>query len=99
MKLFGKTRKEEEEELPRKSLRGDRVLPKKELTEKEKYFKENKEKKKKFEIKPWGRKERYVVFGVFVSTVLASAVLGMSARQWKLPNMPRFTLPEILPSE
>jgi beta-lactamase class A len=43
--------------------------------------------------KPWGKKERYLVFFVLVFTVLIPAVLALSARQWKLPGLPRIKLP------
>lgn len=44
--------------------------------------------------KPWGKSERYFVLTVFGATALGSAFLAVSARSWKLPNMPRVTFPE-----
>lgn len=49
--------------------------------------------KKKGEITPWGSKERNLVFWVLAATVVLSGVLALSARSWKLPNMPRIKLP------
>lgn len=99
MRLFGRKREEddEEDENPRK-----KTFPKKEeLSEKDKFFKDKKERKKRFEIKPWTRTERFFVVGVFLVTVLTSGVLALSSRDWKLPNLPRLSLelPSILPSE
>lgn len=49
--------------------------------------------KKKGEIIPWSKKERTLVLGVLAATVIASGILALSARSWKLPNMPRIKLP------
>jgi len=51
--------------------------------------------KAKKENKPWGKKERYLVAGVFGFTILLSGILAMYARQWKLPGIPRLKLPEV----
>ncbi len=54
------------------------------------------QKKEKRETKrPWGKWERYFVMLVILTTVGVSAVLGLSARKWKLPGLPRFKLPKI----
>lgn len=50
--------------------------------------------KKKEEKKPWGRGERYLVFGVLIGTVIVSLVLALYARSWKWPGLPRIKLPE-----
>jgi beta-lactamase class A len=49
--------------------------------------------KKKGEIKPWSKKERVLVFWVLFVSVFASGILALSARSWKLPNLPRIKLP------
>lgn len=49
----------------------------------------------KEEKKPWGKRERYWVAGVFGVTILASGILAMYARQWKLPGLPRIKPPEV----
>lgn len=49
--------------------------------------------KKKQEITPWTRKERLLVFWVLAGTFLVSGFLALSARSWKLPNLPRIALP------
>jgi beta-lactamase class A len=51
---------------------------------------ENK-KKRREPVKPWGKKERYLVLIVLAGTVLTSAILALSARDWKLPGLPRLT--------
>lgn len=48
-----------------------------------------KEKKKKEPQKPWEKKERIFVLFVFLLTVLSSSFLALSAREWKLPGLPR----------
>lgn len=53
---------------------------------------ENK-KKRKEPPKPWGKKERYLVLGVLLTTVIFSALLYASARSWKLPRLPKIALP------
>lgn len=50
-------------------------------------------KKKKSEIVPWSKKERRLVFWVLTATVIGSGILALSARSWKLPNLPRIKLP------
>jgi beta-lactamase class A len=50
-------------------------------------------KKKKTEIIPWSKKERLLVLGVLFATIVSSGILALSARSWKLPNMPRIKLP------
>ena len=45
--------------------------------------------------RPWGKKERLIVFSVLFATVLTSAVGGLSARNWKLPGIPKLKLPRL----
>jgi beta-lactamase class A len=47
--------------------------------------------KRKEPPKPWGKKERYVVLGLFSLTIFTSAILAISARDFKLPGFPRFS--------
>ncbi len=42
--------------------------------------------------KPWGKKERVLVSSILLATILCSAVLAVSAREWKLPGLPRLSL-------
>ncbi len=49
--------------------------------------------RKKKDPGPWGKKERSLVFYVLFATILASAILAFSARSWKLPGLPRISLP------
>jgi len=57
----------------------------------------SRQKTKKAKPKPWGKKERFIVLFLFIITAGGSAVLGLSAREWKLPGLPRivFKLPRI----
>jgi len=48
---------------------------------------------KKEALKPWGKKERLVVFLTFFITVLVTGFLFLSSRSWKLPNFPRIEIP------
>src|SRR3989344_20067 len=48
--------------------------------------------RKKEPEKPWGKKERLIVLVIFVGTMVASGVLGLYSRGWKLPNMPRLDI-------
>ena len=41
--------------------------------------------------KPWGKKERYIVLGILLGTILTSSLLAVSARGFKLPGLPRFS--------
>ena len=50
--------------------------------------------KKKEPVKPWGKKERLIVLVILLSTIVTSAGLALSAREWKLPGMPRVRLPD-----
>lgn len=51
--------------------------------------------KKKDTPKPWGRRERWFIFFVGLGSVLLAALLAVSAREWKLPGLPRLTLPSL----
>jgi len=51
--------------------------------------------KKKEPPRPWTRKDRYLIIYILLFTIVTSAVLGLSAREWKLPGLPRLTLPTL----
>lgn len=55
---------------------------------------ENK-KKRKEPVKPWGKRERYIVLGVLAGTLFTSAVLAVSARDYKLPGLPALRIPKL----
>ena len=55
---------------------------------------ENK-KSRKEPTKPWGKRERLIVFCVLVITVGTSGILYLTSRAWKLPGLPRIKLPTI----
>jgi beta-lactamase class A len=56
---------------------------------------EKKPRKKKEPPKPWGRKERMMVLILLLVTSGASFVLALSAREWKLPGLPRLVFPNM----
>ena len=53
---------------------------------------ENKRKRKEPQ-KPWGRPERLLVLSVLLATIFLSAFLGLFARDFKLPGLPRLSMP------
>lgn len=54
-----------------------------------------KKRKKKDNFKPWGKKERYLLLAVLISTVLISSILALSSRAWKIGGFPKIALPKI----
>ena len=91
MAFFRKKRKDEEEDTE--------LEEKKELKQAEKPKRTRTRKKVDALPKPWGKKERYLIFIILLSTVVASGLLALSARSWKLPNLPRVQLPQDALSE
>lgn len=55
---------------------------------------ENKNKRKEA-LRPWGKKERYTILAFLLVTVLVSGILSAASRNWKLPGLPRLTLPNL----
>lgn len=51
-------------------------------------------KKEKEKPKSWSRKERYLLLSILLITVISSGILALYSRSWKLPGLPRFTIPE-----
>lgn len=45
--------------------------------------------------KPWGKKERLIVLSFLLGTVLVSGALAAGSRNWKLPNLPRLSVPSL----
>ncbi len=91
MGFFKKKKTKEPEELEEEL---EDVLPKKKLP-KSKEFKdlksENKRARKELK-KPWGIKERGIIFGLLLLTASVSSVLSLSSRGWKVPKLPRLNL-------
>ncbi len=85
MGLFGKKKEEdfedEDELVEEESLRTRRI----------KDLKSENKKKRKEPPKPWGKRERYTILIVFLSTILVAGFLALSARDFKLPGFPRFS--------
>lgn len=46
-------------------------------------------------IKPWGIKERLTILFVLLFTVLTSGLLALTARNYKLPNLPKLKIPDL----
>lgn len=90
MAIFRRNRGEEyvdEEEILKEEERKDRKLTKKfrDLNPKNK-------KKRKEPPKPWGIRERIFLLSILLITTFSAAVFAFSARENKLPNIPRFAV-------
>lgn len=83
MNIFGKKSEEEFD---------DEDLEKEIPTKKFKDLNPRNKRKRKEPVKPWGRKERLTILIVLLTTVFSSAFLGLSAREWKLPGLPKLSL-------
>src|SRR4030043_838419 len=73
--------KQKEEEVIIRKVQG----PKEELVKR----------RKKEPPKPWGKKERFLILFILFFTILTSIILALSAREWKLPGIPRIKFPAI----
>jgi len=82
-------RRKDQEEIDEEEEFEERELSRKKIKD----LKPEYRKKRKELPKPWGRKERYLVLGTVLGSVVISALLFVSARNWKLPGLPRITLP------
>src|SRR3989344_5229391 len=91
MALLRKKKYEEEEideEMDEKYSRTKKIRAK------DKNSDDKKSRVKKEPKKPWGKKERYLVLITLLLTAGTSAILGLSARSWKLPGLPRLGIPK-----
>ena len=61
----------------------------KKLTRKFKDLNSKNKKKRKEPPKPWGVRERLIVLGILISTILISIILALPARDFKLSGLPR----------
>lgn len=95
MALFRRNDKEKEElERLREELRerDEKKLPSR------KKFKDlapQNKKKRKEPPKPWGRVERLIIVGFLGGSILVAGILALSARDWKLPGLPRLYIPSM----
>lgn len=80
MGIFGKRKEEQEDELLEESPRKIRDLKS-----------ENKRTRKE-PVKPWGSKERLFILVILCVTVLSSGFLSLSARNFKLPKLPKLSI-------
>lgn len=84
MSIFRKKEEDlEEEEFEKRELSRKKI----------KDLKPEYRKKRKEIPKPWGRKERYLVLGTVLGSVVISIILFASARSWKIPGLPKISLP------
>jgi len=88
MSIFKKKDEDEEYEYDDEELEERKPNPRK-----FKDLKPENKKKRKEPVKPWGRRERLIVFYAFLATVVLAAGLAISARNWKLPGLPRISFP------
>ncbi len=84
MSIFRKKEEEREEEEYQ-----ERELSRKKIKD---LNPENRKKRKEIP-KPWGKKERYLVLGTVLGSLVASMILFASARSWKIPGLPKISLP------
>ena len=86
MSIFGKSREDYEDEEMELEERAPSAKKFKDLKP------ENKRKRKEPQ-KPWGKPERFTILTVLLLTILTSLFLSLSARNFKLPGLPRISLP------
>ena len=103
MKLFGRKKQDQEEEKEDSNSR-TRTFSKKEEPKDNNSFKAylkktTPKKKDKGEIEIWTKKQRMFVVIIFLSTAIGSGVIAANAREWKLPNLPRLSMPKVLSDE
>lgn len=82
MALFGRKKEEDYEDEERDFEKTPRKI---------RDLKPENKKKRKEPVKPWGKKERYIVLSILLGTVLVSGVLALTARDLKLPGLPRLS--------
>lgn len=67
---------------------------KEEIDEEIRDLKPENKKKRKEPPKPWGKKERWLVFLVFATSVVTAGVLSLSSVKWKMPGLPKIAIPK-----
>src|SRR3990170_1132366 len=96
MAFFGRRQKEDMASQEEGVFAGRRVTP--QNAGQDKILKDlsfEKRKRKKEPKKPLSKKERLLVFAVFILTIAASGFLALYSRAWKLPGLPRFRIPAL----
>lgn len=86
MALFGR-KKDEDEDYEDEDEFEDEDEPRKIRD-----LKPNNKKKRKEPPKPWGKKERLIVAIVLGTTAIIAAFLAISARGFRLPELPKINL-------
>jgi beta-lactamase class A len=93
MNLFGKKKEEEFEE--EENFEDEERLEKLEnrkLRRKLKDLNPENKKKRKEPLKPWGKKERWIVGGFFLVTTVAATGMFLFSHDFKLPGLPRISI-------
>jgi hypothetical protein len=92
MRIFGRKKAKEEEELKKQE---ELEAARKPARRKFRDLNPDAATRRKAPPKPWGKKERLWVLGVFLFMAITAGVLAASARSWKLPGMPKLSLPNL----
>lgn len=87
---IGKRKDEEDEEFDLEAEKEEERHDRK-LTRKLKDLSPENKRRRKEPPKPWGKKERIIVLSVLLVTVVTSAVLALTARDFNLPNFPKLS--------
>lgn len=100
MRLFGlgrkKKSKEEEELDDEEEDEGDEEDKKKKPARRKfKDLNPQNSRRRKLPPKPWGKKERFLIFVFFAGTTLTSALLAASSRSWELPGLKQVEVPDL----
>jgi len=94
--MFGIGRKKKKEEEEKKRLEEEEAEEKKKPSPKKfKDLNPQNSKRRGAPIKPWGRGERLLVLFMFSGMTIAAVLLATSARNWKLPGLPRISAPDL----
>lgn len=64
-------------------------------TVKVKDLKRENRRKRELPPKPWGKKERFLVLFILLSSIIGSIALAFSSRHGKLPGLPRIAAPDL----
>jgi beta-lactamase class A len=91
MGLFRRRRREDEDE------EDDEIEEKKPPKKKFKDLDPENARKRKPIKKPWGKKERFVIFIFFFGMAVTAAILAGSSRNWKFAGLPRLKISNPIP--
>jgi len=86
MQLFGK---KEEYEDP------EEFVDSRPTTQKLRDLNPQNRRRRKEPAKLWTKKDRLVIFWVLILTIIIAGILDLTSKDWKLPNFPRISLPNL----